>query len=104
MILVLALFIQIVFGVTVSRPITAEGEARVTCRVPRDAENRLVRYGIEGVAASESSMEGAASPAVYERWVRRIPCGAGPAFCAVTLSTGKVRRAERSLTILGCGD
>lgn len=72
------------------------------CRVSHDADNRNVRWGVEGVAVSGVSMEGDHAPTVYDRWIQHVPCGVSEAFCEVKKVTGATKRIVRPFQVTGC--
>ena len=85
--------------------IVQEGDAaRVMCRVPRDVDNRGVTWGVELWGSSSIERAGDRAP-LYTREVLLVhaPCGAGPAFCAVTRVDGTTVRVTAPL-IVSCQD
>lgn len=86
----------------VPRVILRDGDARVTCRVPRDAANRAVTWGFEDYLADTRPLEGEDSRITWEAWFVHIPCESGDAFCRVVRSDGKVAEIKRSVVHAGC--
>lgn len=80
------------------------GTIRLRCAVPRDAANRWLEYGIEGVSSSGMPWEGEQAAVTRQVYIQHVPCGAGDAFCAVTRADGSTRRAVQTLTLAGCED
>jgi hypothetical protein len=73
------------------------------CRVPRNADNRLLEYGVADYRpGSQRQLEGAQAPVTWQVLVERIPCEAGPAYCAVRGNDGRWTRAELPLNVAGC--
>jgi hypothetical protein len=59
------------------------GAIRLTCRVPQDAANRALEWGLEGYRYSRVELDGADAVITHEWVIERVPCDAGPAFCRV---------------------
>lgn len=86
------------------RVLIAGGTVRLRCSVPRQAENRQLDYGIEGLSASSVPLEGESAAVTRQVYLQHVPCGVGDAYCAVTRSDGSTRRAVQALSIAGCGE
>lgn len=85
------------------RNIIAGQALRLTCKVPRDASNRRVAYGMTLVGSSERQMEGEASRVTYEMLIEHVPCEPGEAFCEVwRTGGGRPVRVSREVTTVGC--
>ena len=82
--------------------VMAGGAIRVTCSVPRHADNRWLVIGVEGTRQSGSQIDGENGPSIKDLLVEGIPCDAGPAYCEVTRNNGKTYRAERAIVVAGC--
>lgn len=81
----------------VTPPLTMVGGAVwVSCYVPRDHPARRIRYGVDGIRASEGPLETIQNRVLVER----IPCGRWRAFCQ--LSTGE--RHDFTIEVMGCED
>lgn len=80
---------------------------RVTCKVPRDATNRALEMGVEGLSYSTIPLEGEDAWITHERTFHHAECGIGPAFCVLhSVENGKLekRRAAAELHVAGCRD
>lgn len=87
------------------RTVMVGSSFRLTCRVPRDARNRLLEYGVEGYRpGSQRDIDGERARVTWEVAIAEVPCGVGPAYCAVLTDDGRWTRVERALTVAGCGD
>lgn len=78
------------------------GAARVQCHVPKNPENRKLRWGIELVQSEEVSLDGDAAPVTWERVIQHIPCDPGAAFCEITRVNAHVVRVAMSFQVVGC--
>lgn len=78
------------------------GTIRLTCHVPKDADHRLLRMGIEGLRTSERELEGDRAAITHQMYIDHIPCGYDAAFCLVTGATGKPKQASDGFVIGGC--
>lgn len=86
---------------TSSFAVMENGAMRVTCRAPRDPDNRWITFGLEGARSFGGSMEGAAAPVTWNLYLDHVPCGAGPAFCTVRQASGRERTVRQSIRVLG---
>ena len=77
---------------------------RVTCSVPRRAENRKLTIAVEGYWTSEYPLDGEDSPAIFQKVYDRVPCGVEAVSCTLEDNTGKVRRAALPVYVSGCDE
>jgi hypothetical protein len=59
------------------------GAIKLTCRVPQDATNRALEWGLEGYRYSRVELDGADARVTHEWIIERVPCDVGPVFCRV---------------------
>ena len=78
------------------------GQVRVTCRVARHPDNRLLVIGIENYTSSDFQIEGENSRITFERWFTHIPCEATGAYCDLHDNHERHEVMRLSLTIVGC--
>lgn len=75
----------------------------LTCRVTPDDKNRTLLYGIAGVQASERQLDGSKAAITWGPIeFKKIPCGAGPAYCIVDRQGDKPLQATATLEVAGC--
>lgn len=84
------------------RSFFADGDVRLTCTVPRHPLNRRLGYGIAEYRHSERDLDGEHAPITYETWIKHVPCGVGPAYCAVARSDLTIERVVLPLNIANC--
>lgn len=79
------------------------GTVHLLCRVPRDAANRSVRYGLDPDAVSNRDINGLEGPGVFEKFIEDVGCpGPADAFCEVTRNDGKTQRSVQPVEVKGC--
>lgn len=83
------------------RVVMAGGAMRITCKVPRRAENRKLAAGIANYTSTERQLDGEESRITWEFLFDHMPCGVGPAFCAVS-GTDRDQLATQPIEIAGC--
>lgn len=76
----------------------------LTCRVAPAAANRTLKYGIVGMQTAERQLDGDQAPIVWTAEFPRVPCGAGPAYCAVERQGGQPLHVLMALYVGDCGD
>ncbi len=76
------------------------GAIRLTCRVPRDPDNRRLEYGVEGYTSSERQLDGEASRVTWDALIDHVPCGVERVFCEVTRADRKRVRATAPLVVV----
>lgn len=76
---------------------------RLTCRVPRDENNRWLEMGVDGYTSSTHQLDGAASRVTWEQMYHHIPCGTERVFCVLTKAGGRTRQVSASVTVV-CGE
>ncbi len=76
----------------------------LTCKVQRDARNRVLRYGIVGyMENSQRQIDGEAAPITFGPFhYTHLPCGAGPAYCMVVRNDGTEDHVTTDIEIAGC--
>lgn len=85
--------------VEVAPRVVPEGEqARVTCRVPRNAENRRLEFGILGSNASSENLDGEDAAITYRKFFRAV-CGDDSAYCAVRKASGHTEVVKAPLVV-----
>lgn len=77
-------------------------DLRVTCRVPRDAENRAVTWGLADYSLSTRQLDGADARVTWETTFHHVPCDPGLAICEVEKASGQVEHVEREIIVGGC--
>ena len=88
---------------SISPRVVSVGESiKLTCRVPRHPDNRMVAWGVENWTRTERALEGESSPAVWEQTIQNAPCGVEDAFCEVTSTSQKVNRVTTTFIVAGC--
>lgn len=80
----------------------AGGTVRVTCRVPRSAENRWLEASIVPYTSDTRQLDGEAAAFTWQFEFSHIPCDAEYAVCAVQTRDGKVTQATSPLHVGGC--
>lgn len=79
------------------------GDLRLTCRVPRDARNRWLEYGIVDYApGSFRQLDGEQARITWETLIPKIPCGSGPAYCAVHRNDQSSDLVSADFLVVGC--
>jgi hypothetical protein len=84
------------------RVVMRDGAVWLTCRVPRDAANRRLNYGVVDLRDSARQLDGDAAPALWQVLIDHIPCGVGPAYCVITTATGRQTRVVVDVPVTGC--
>lgn len=85
--------------VEVAPRVVPEGEqARVTCRVPRNEENRRLEFGLLGSNASSEDLDGEDAAITYRKWFR-VVCQDDTAYCAVRKASGHVEVVKAPLVV-----
>ncbi len=75
----------------------------LTCRVTPHEDNRKLAYGIAGVHSSERQLEGSKAAITWGPVeFKKLPCGAGPAYCIVERVNGRPLQAMATLEIAPC--
>jgi hypothetical protein len=74
---------------------------RMTCTVPRDAENRWLQYGLGNDDVSGRQLDGDKAPSVWTVFVPHVPC-ASTVWCAVTTNAGRTYMASTAILVSGC--
>ena len=75
---------------------------RITCKVQRDASNRMLTWGIGDYVTSDRPLEGESARVTWQWDVPHIPCDVGPAFCIVTKNDGTRQGITEQMEIVGC--
>ena len=75
---------------------------RVTCSIPRRAENRKLTIIVDGYWSSEYPLDGEDSPATIQKLYDHVPCGVESVSCVLEENTGKVHRAALPVYVSGC--
>lgn len=78
------------------------GAVRLTCRVPRDPDNRRLAVGFPNWQMFQKDMEGADAPVTYQWLYEGVGCGLEDPVCLVTRADGSVRSATVAITVAGC--
>lgn len=84
------------------RVLMAGNTVRMTCRVPRHPDNRLVQWGFSDYLNSTRDLEGERSPITWEAYFNHVPCDPGIAYCAVVRANGKVLQTTERVEVAGC--
>lgn len=74
---------------------------RITCRVPRAAENRELRIALEPVQASDRQLDGD-SAVTWTMDFDRVPCWAEAVSCSLRSIGLRDAVVRRPLEIVGC--
>jgi hypothetical protein len=85
--------------------ILAGNSTWLTCRVSPDDKNRKLLFGIAGSEreGSERQLDGSKAPITWGPIeFKRIPCGAGPAYCIVERVEGRPLQAIEQINVGGC--
>lgn len=75
---------------------------RMTCRVPRQPDNRRLLYGVVNFRDSERQLEGENSQVTWEVFVDHVPCEIGKAYCTVVRSDGTYETSTLQPVVAGC--
>jgi hypothetical protein len=80
------------------------GNTNLYCTVPRNAENRLLEYGVTDFRpGSQRDLDGERAAITWGPiLIEHVPCDAGPAYCAVRDQYGRWTRAEQPINVAGC--
>ena len=91
-------------AIRLSRTVFMAGNGiTLTCTVRPDAKNRRLEYGIVNFAEhSQRDLHGEAGPRTTQVVYDRVPCGSGPAYCAVLRSDGSQDLAQQPFEVVGC--
>ena|SRR5690242_4467079 len=85
------------------RVLFAGGALRLTCHVPRDPNNRLLEYGIINYRErSQRQLDGDHAPITWQMLMEKIPCGSGPAYCAVVKNDSSSELVRETFELVGC--
>lgn len=84
------------------RVVLANGAVRVTCTVPKNADNRMLEMAIPGYSRSEYQLDGESAPITHARLIQHIPCDVDEVDCRVFTAGGQTFAAVTSLTVAGC--
>jgi hypothetical protein len=82
--------------------VIAGGAVRVTCTVPRNADNRMLEMAIPGYSRSEYPLNGDSAPITHARVMQHIPCGVDEVDCRIFTAGGQTFSAVTSLAVAGC--
>lgn len=85
--------------------IMAGSSVWLTCRVTPNVHNRTLVYGIVNSEQenTERQLNGYDAPITWGPIeVKRVPCGAGPAYCTVLRADGSKFQNVKPLTVSGC--
>lgn len=77
----------------------------LTCRVTPDTRNRKLHFGIAGSEREDSQrdLDGYDAPITWGPFeFKRLPCGAGPAYCIVERQGERPLQAMQQMVIGGC--
>ena len=77
------------------------GSVRVSCRVPKHADNRQVTLGLTNYTTSSRSLDGAHAPTNFTMTFQHLPCDPGPAFCLVQGVNGRYHM-ETANVLVSC--
>ena len=92
-----------IVGLTLYPRVVQQGQGvRLTCRVPRDARNRMVAFGFTDWTATERQVNGLDARVTWEHLYEHIPCDASEGFCAVSRADRSPQRVVLPLIITGC--
>lgn len=84
--------------------VRAGGSVRVTCRVPRDADNRGLEIALVPVQSSFRQLDGAESAITWSLFFEHVPCWAESALCIVHSVGNRDAIARRPLEVVGCNE
>lgn len=82
--------------------VLANGATRVTCTVPRSADNRMLEMAIPGYSRSEYPLDGESAPVTHARIIDHLPCGVDEVDCRIFTAGGQTFAAVTSLTVAEC--
>ncbi len=85
-----------------SRQVMAGQAMRVQCRVPRDADNRLLEASLSNYQISQRPLEGEQAAVTHDFLFDHIPCVVDVASCAVRAVNHKDAIASVSIQVAGC--
>lgn len=82
------------------------GSVNLYCTVPRNAENRLLEYGVlDFRPGSQRDLDGERAAITWGPiLIQHVPCDAGPAYCAVKDMYERWTRVEQKINVAGCED
>lgn len=80
----------------------AGGAFWLTCRVPHNARNRRLDYGVVDLRDSQRQLEGEQAPMTFQTLIEHVPCDVGPAYCAVIRNDGSFSRAIQAFQVADC--
>lgn len=79
------------------------GTVHIVCKVPRDAQNRAVRFGLDPDSISSREINGEDGPVFFDKYVEEVGCpGPAEAICDVSRADGKTQRASQTVEVKGC--
>lgn len=88
---------------SLSRRVLFRGDSiTLTCSVPREDSNRLVRVGFSEYQISERDLHGSDSPVTFRFEFKKIPCEPGVPFCQVFKNTGDSKTVTSTIELSGC--
>lgn len=93
-------------SISLSPRIVMMGQAFwLTCRVPRDKDNRKLEYGVVDFRpGSQRQLDGDHAQITWKILVEHTPCDAGPAYCAVQTYDGRWTRVQEPVNVAGCDE
>lgn len=90
-------------SIRATQVVMSGGTILVTCKVPRNVNNRTLRFGVDGYSTSTKQLDGDQARVTWQMFVEHMPCDIGPAFCEVVTAGGRVDRVELPVTVAACG-
>jgi hypothetical protein len=107
-VLLLTLFLSLTAPARVYISVTpsvlqAGDSVRLTCTVPKNADNRWLKIGIEGYRTSIFQLDGDSAPITHTFIVQKVGCDTPLAICVVKDNLDREYPAVRELGIAGCG-
>lgn len=79
------------------------GYVQITCHVPKNPDNRKIKYGLTWTYDGEVPIEGDSARVTWQMpKIRVTTCDGDTAYCAVTDSMGRGQMAKQVLSIGGC--
>lgn len=76
---------------------------RVTCRVPRHPDNRLLEIALDPYRSSWRQLDGEDSMVTHDMMFPHVPCEVFRAVCVLTTNEMKQHYAIKDVQVVGCG-
>lgn len=74
----------------------------LTCKVPQDAANRYLEWGVDGYRASRVALDGGQAVITHDWFITHVPCDVDTAFCRLLRTDGSHGTVASQVFSLTC--